>query len=1130
MATITANTGSNNWNTNGAWVGAVQPTAADDVIIPASAVVTIPTATTALGRSLTVQASGTLAFASTTATLNLGDATAGAGNVAISISATATITLTGIGTINLISTSATVQTIATGGKTMPLVRVNGAGSSYQLTSSYTTASFMSLTSGTLDTNGQTCSWANFDLGVGTKTLTLGASAITITGTGTAWSASTNGANFTLNAGTSTITLTGANASFAGNGKTYYNVSFTGSGTSTITGANSYNNFTAAPSASGAQLALAISSNQTAAAALTMTGVNSGTSAGRVFMCVAFAGTASPITFTAATISLTNADFMDVIAAGAAIPWTGTSIGDAGGNTNITFDSPRTLYWIGNGGSTNALAKYSLTSGGAAANTVPLPQDDLLVDANSITSAGQTITHALRLFGKNINFTGVLNSPTLTLGGFNPITTGSLTLAAGMTCIQGASSNHQFTTRQASTFEPAGNSLTWGLNFASPGGVGGYTLQSSLVQNSTTNGVAHTSGGFDANGYDVTVRDFASQNTNTRSLTMGTGTWTVTGSGVAFNCATVTGLSFSGASAKLIFSDTSATAKTLEHRQTTNMIGTVEFAAGGGSNIILPGSGARIGTLILGANKTYLFNTAGIGVKIDSLVAKGTAGNLVTIKSQTSGVESPGTAAPITQVSGIVNCDYLSVKDSAPTGGATFYAGPNSTNVSNNSGWIFAAATYAITKSLKYNIKLPTINITKSLQYSVKPSIALTKSLKYTVKTIPSAVTKSLRYAVRIVWGSWSKTPAFVQGTSNTGTSVSSLSATLNGVQAGNAIIVGVIIPNSGAAVSSISAAGLTFGRQYVIGDGGTDTAHYYYAETNIATGGSKTITVNFGGTVTKAIIFVREFANIKTDAGTNPDLTIRTASNYDNNGGASGTAANVLLSANNSDLVMSMAVNNNGYSWTGARDHFLAASAGTLSAAAQDAVNTGASGSFGNAFTQGTNGVYFATAVSYISTIDTTRSPLQKSLQYDVRQVLAVTKSLKYSVKAAISATKSLKYTIKATPTAITKALKYTVKVVPAALTKSLKYTIKKTPSITKGLIYRVKVGTPITKSLKYTTKTTRPAITKALGYRLLFHRSTTLSLTYFLSKLPTATTPVELTTFETDTVLSADEQPTILS
>ena len=59
MATITANTGSTSYNTNGAWVGAAQPGTGDDVVIPSGATVTIPTGITGLGRSMTVQSGGT---------------------------------------------------------------------------------------------------------------------------------------------------------------------------------------------------------------------------------------------------------------------------------------------------------------------------------------------------------------------------------------------------------------------------------------------------------------------------------------------------------------------------------------------------------------------------------------------------------------------------------------------------------------------------------------------------------------------------------------------------------------------------------------------------------------------------------------------------------------------------------------------------------------------------------------------------------------------------------------------------------------------------------------------------------------------------------------------------------------
>ena len=64
--------------------------------------------------------------------------------------------------------------------------------------------------------------------------------------------------------------------------------------------------------------------------------------------------------------------------------------------------------------------------------------------------------------------------------------------------------------------------------------------------------------------------------------------------------------------------------------------------------------------------------------------KGTAGNLITISSATAATHT------LSKASGTVSCDYLSITNSIATGGASWYAGANSTNVSGNTGWIFTA--------------------------------------------------------------------------------------------------------------------------------------------------------------------------------------------------------------------------------------------------------------------------------------------------------------------------------------------------------------------------------------------------------------------------------------------------------
>jgi len=57
-------------------------------------------------------------------------------------------------------------------------------------------------------------------------------------------------------------------------------------------------------------------------------------------------------------------------------------------------------------------------------------------------------------------------------------------------------------------------------------------------------------------------------------------------------------------------------------------------------------------------------------------------NLITLNAST-----PTTAATISAAAGVlVDCNYLSLKDSTATGGAIFYEGVNSSVVSNVSGW------------------------------------------------------------------------------------------------------------------------------------------------------------------------------------------------------------------------------------------------------------------------------------------------------------------------------------------------------------------------------------------------------------------------------------------------------------
>jgi len=67
------------------------------------------------------------------------------------------------------------------------------------------------------------------------------------------------------------------------------------------------------------------------------------------------------------------------------------------------------------------------------------------------------------------------------------------------------------------------------------------------------------------------------------------------------------------------------------------------------------------------------------------MGSGTAGYPISVSATSS-----GTQAEFKKSSGVVCIDYMSIRDSKASGGATFYAGSNSTDLGNNSGWIFSS--------------------------------------------------------------------------------------------------------------------------------------------------------------------------------------------------------------------------------------------------------------------------------------------------------------------------------------------------------------------------------------------------------------------------------------------------------
>ncbi len=604
------------------------------------------------------------------------------------------ITRTYTGTISFNATSG-VKTVTTNGRSLSSnVSFNGVGGSWQLIDSFDIGNkAITLGNGSLDTNNQSVIASSSTGGLvstGTivRSLTLGSSTITL---GSGCVNFTDSTNLTLNAGTSTINCS-ATTSFRGGGNTFYNVNLTsssGSGIQPITGANTFNNLTLNGSTNNT-FGFSLGANQIVNGIFTANGNSS-----IVRLLVKSDTFGTPRTITAASATGSNVDFQDITGAGGA-SWdlsaiTGLS-GDTGGNTGITFTTADTQYWIGDTGNWSDSTKWSLTSGGGNTGRVPLPQDDVVFDANSFSSTSQIVTDDMYRLGKNITFAGdgsgaVLNTPT-----FDSVTDatiyGSLTLTSDM--IVSASQTINLESRTSSTLTSAGHTIPSAINVNAFSGT--YTLGDAL--NTGTRVFTLNYGTFDANNFNVNLYNFNSNNTNTRTLTMGSGTWNLIGVDTVWDLGTTTNLTLNEGTSTIKFTDTSGSNK--------------EFSGGGETyyNFWSDGDISTGGLYINGSNTFNNFKDTGVVAHntvfyygttqtVNTFTVSGTLGNLITLNSD----NNSDTFALVKSGGGTISSDYLDIQHSVATPADTWYAGLNSTDnqlvAEVGSGWIFTEPPVAV---------------------------------------------------------------------------------------------------------------------------------------------------------------------------------------------------------------------------------------------------------------------------------------------------------------------------------------------------------------------------------------------------------------------------------------------------
>jgi hypothetical protein len=371
----------------------------------------------------------------------------------------------------------------------------------------------------------------------------------------------------------------------------------------------------------------------------------------------------------------------------------TWIMDTSGSStrSINFGTGKIVVTSGNNGTTSAWSFGTLV-GFSLSGT---PNVDLtysgsagtryIIHGSTAGSESNAISFNVKAGSDNVQFQnsgGLVSGALLSLdftgfsGTFGPISQsytlyGGLTLASAMTISNGiiitfastsattrvlTSNTKSFPSTTSVIFDGVGGTFQFGDNF---------TFSGPLTLNNGT---------LDLNGKTVTNSGITI-GAGTKNITFNAGTLSMGGSFLNSNPTNFTTTAGTG-TGKISFTSSST------------------FSGGGSTynctisndSLTLTISGSNtITTLANGVTPTTIRFTAGTTQTITNFNLLGTAGNLVTINSPTIGSQFT-----LSKASGMVNADYLSIKDSNATGGAVWNAGANSVSVNNNTGWIFSS--------------------------------------------------------------------------------------------------------------------------------------------------------------------------------------------------------------------------------------------------------------------------------------------------------------------------------------------------------------------------------------------------------------------------------------------------------
>lgn len=377
------------------------------------------------------------------------------------------------------------------------------------------------------------------------------------------------------------------------------------------------------------------------------------------------------------------------------------------------------FWVGGSGTwdNSSTANWSATTGGASGASAPTTADTATFDSNSGTAATVTVAATAASSSTTVNKSDIVlslsGSPTLcTSAGTLTLTTGTIDLN-GNTLTIGRFASTNSNTR----------SIAFGVGSITLTGNGGAIWNMQIADNFTYTGTptvnctysgstgtrtvlhGNTSGATESNvvSYNISAGSdlftFAN-NSKTKSIDFTGFSGTATLGGGTFNIfgglKVSSGMTLPTGGSTVTFAATSGT------QQITTAGKTFDFP------LVFNGSGGTFAfqdALTQGSTRAFTITNGTVQLK-DS--ATSTVGAFATSGTNQKFLQSTiaGTQATLSQASGTVNANYLTIKDINATGGATWNSlwSNNNVDAGNNTGWVFGDPPITLATEYTYALR------------------------------------------------------------------------------------------------------------------------------------------------------------------------------------------------------------------------------------------------------------------------------------------------------------------------------------------------------------------------------------------------------------------------------------------